>query len=64
MVEPCDSDIQEIVDIVDRRGGLEYARTRAVHYAEKAEAMLGKLDQGPAIEALRHAVVYAIDRNY
>lgn len=64
LVDPSDADIQEIVDIVDERGGLEYARGRAVHYAEKAEAILGKLGGGPAVDALRHSVVYAIDRTH
>lgn len=64
LVDPSDTDIHEIVGIVDESGGLEYARARAVQYAEKAEAMLGKLDEGPAIDALRHSVVYAIDRTH
>lgn len=64
LVDPSDADIQEIMDIVDERGGLEYARGRAVHYAEKAEAILGKLGGGPAVDALRHSVVYAIDRTH
>lgn len=64
LVEPSDSDIQEIVGIVDHCGGLSYARSRAVHFGEKAEAMLGELDQGPAVDALRQAVVYSIDRNH
>jgi octaprenyl-diphosphate synthase len=64
LVEPSDADIQEIVDIVDHSGGLAYARSRAVHYAEKAEAMLCELDRGPAVDALRQAVVYAIDRHH
>lgn len=64
LVDPSDADIQEIVDIVDERRGLEYARGRAVHYAEKAEAILGKLGGGPAVDALRHSVVYAIDRTH
>ncbi|GMR14151.1 MAG: polyprenyl synthetase family protein [Gemmatimonadota bacterium] len=64
LVEPSDSEIQEIVGIVDHSGGLEYARARAVHFAEKADAMLGKMDPGPAIDALRQSVVYAIDRDH
>jgi len=64
LIDPSDTDIQEIVDIVDERGGLEYARARAVHYAEKAVAMLGELGRGPATDALRHSVDYAIDRNH
>ncbi len=64
LVDPSETDIQEIVGIVDERGGLRYARTRAVHFAEKAEAMLSELDGGPVIDALRHSVVYAIDRTH
>ena len=63
LVEPSDADIEEVVGIVDERGGIEYARGRAVHYAERAEAMLVELDRGLPVEGLRHSVVYAIERS-
>ena len=63
LVEPSDADIEEIVGIVEERGGLDYARARAVHYAERAEGSLAVLGEGPAVEGLRSSVIYAIDRN-
>ena len=63
LVEPNDADIEEIVGIVEERGGLDYARARAVHYAERAEDSLATLGEGSAVEGLRSSVSYAIDRN-
>ncbi len=63
LVEPGDADIEEIVGIVEERGGLDYARARAVHYAERAEDSLATLGEGSAVEGLRSSVSYAIDRN-
>jgi octaprenyl-diphosphate synthase len=61
--EPTDDEIGHVVGIVARRGGLEYARTRARHYADLAEAALSALPPGEPCEALRDAVSYAVDRN-
>jgi octaprenyl-diphosphate synthase len=62
-VDPSTEDIEEIIDIVARRGGLDYARARASHYADLAEAALDTLPDGEAREALAGAVGYAIGRN-
>lgn len=62
-VEPSDDDIAEVVAIVGERGGLSYARARALEYAERAEACLESLPDGPALESLRDAVGYAVDRS-
>ena len=51
------------MDIVEERGGLEYARERAAEYAERAEAALEGLEAGVAVEALRDAVIYAVGRS-
>lgn len=61
-VDPSDEEIQRIIDIVDARGGLEYARGRARHYADQAEGALAGLPEGPSTDALRDAVSYAVDR--
>ena len=62
-VDPSDAQIQAIVDLVARRGGLEYARARAGYYADLARAALTGLDEGPAMDALRNSVSYAVDRS-
>ena len=63
MVEPTDDDVDGVVDIVRRRGGLEYARGRALEYAEAAEAALSGLPPGDAVGALRDSIGYAVDRS-
>ncbi len=60
--EPSDDEIQRIVEIVESRGGLEYARERARHYANRAETALSELPDGLSTDALRDAVSYAVDR--
>ncbi|MFQ5537042.1 MAG: polyprenyl synthetase family protein [Gemmatimonadota bacterium] len=61
--EPGDDAIAEIVEIVRRRGGLEYARDRAGHYADLArEALAGLPSDSPPVISLREAVSYAVDR--
>lgn len=61
-VDPSDDEIQGIIDIVERRGGLAYAQERARHYAEQAEEALAGMPDGPSVDALRDAVSYAVDR--
>lgn len=62
-VEPTDDEIAHVIGIVARRGGLEYARTRARHYADLAEEAAAALPPGEASDALRDAVSYAVDRS-
>jgi len=62
-VEPTDEEIARIVQIVAERGGLDYARTRARHYADRAEEALAGLGSGSATDALRDSVSYAVDRS-
>jgi octaprenyl-diphosphate synthase len=61
-LDPTDDEISRIVAIVSERGGLEYARGRALSYADLAEAALEGRADGPAAEALRGAVRYAVAR--
>ncbi len=61
-VSPSDEEIERVVDIVRDLGGLDYAGVRARRYAEQAEAALSGLPDGPALEGLRAAVSYAVDR--
>jgi len=60
--EPTDEGIAEIVDLVREYGGLEYARERADAFGEKAAAALIALPASEAVEALRDAVTYVLDR--
>lgn len=63
-VDPTDAEIEEIIEIVARRGGLDYARRKADRYAAEARAALVGLEEGPPLEALRSAVSYAVDRSH
>jgi octaprenyl-diphosphate synthase len=57
-----DAEIAAIVDLVSRHGGLEYARGKALEYARNASNALDGLPDGPALRALRHSIVYAVER--
>lgn len=61
-VDPSDEEIERIVSIVEERGGLDYARERAGHYADLADDALSGLAESQAVTALRDAVSYAVDR--
>jgi octaprenyl-diphosphate synthase len=62
-VDPTDEEIEQIIAIVRARGGLEYARERADHYAQMALEALSGLPDGAARDALGEAVSYAVDRS-
>ncbi len=62
-IDPSDEEIGRIVAIVDERGGLDYARGRALEYAESAEAELEGLPVGGPVEALRDSVRHAVGRS-
>ncbi|HEX5521611.1 MAG TPA: polyprenyl synthetase family protein [Longimicrobiaceae bacterium] len=60
--EPTDEGIARIVEIVRARGGLDYARRQALAYARSAADALEGLPAGPALDALRDSIAYAIER--
>jgi len=60
--EPTDPAIHEVVEMVSRHGGLEYARGLALQSAQRAHEALEGLPEGPALEALRDSIVYAVER--
>ncbi len=60
--EPADEAIASVVRLVRPRGGLDYARATALEYARRAEAALEGLPEGPALDALRLSITYAIER--
>jgi len=63
LADPGEEEIQRIIQIVEELGGLEFARTRARSFADRAEDALSELESGPATDALRESVAYAIDRS-
>jgi octaprenyl-diphosphate synthase len=60
--EPDDAGIAAVVELVQRHGGLDYAKARALDYAQRAVDALDGLPEGPALQALRDAIVYAVER--
>jgi len=60
--EPSDDQITEVITAVSRAGGLVYARERALHLAQVAEAELDLLPSSTARDALRASITYVIDR--
>lgn len=63
-VDPSDEEIEEIVEIVRGTGGLDYARGRARAFAHEAETALEAVGEtGPAMDALRDAIDYAVERS-
>jgi octaprenyl-diphosphate synthase len=60
--DPADDQIAEVVEIVRKTGGLEYARRRGEEFASNAEAALDGLPESPARAALYDALAYVLDR--
>jgi octaprenyl-diphosphate synthase len=60
--EPDDAGIAAVVALVQRHGGLDYAKARALDYAQRAADALDGLPEGPALQALRDGIVYAVER--
>jgi len=60
--EPSDEAIHEVIELVTRHGGLDYARERALQAAQRAHDALEGLPEGPALDALRDSIVHAVER--
>jgi octaprenyl-diphosphate synthase len=60
--EPDDESIAGVVEVVRGRGGLEFAREAALECAGRAAEALEGLPEGPALDALRDGIVYAVER--
>lgn len=60
--EPGDDDIATIVAMVERCGGLDYARAKALEFAHQAREALDGLPESASLDALRHSIVYAVER--
>ena len=59
---PADTQVAQVVRLVEQSGGLDYARERASAFASEAEAALDDLAPSTAREALRDAIAYAVER--
>ena len=59
---PADEHIAHVIEIVERRGGLEAARAKAHAFGQRAEAELERLPDGRERDALRDCVTYAVER--
>jgi octaprenyl-diphosphate synthase len=59
---PGDAQVARVVRLVGEHGGLEYARERATAFAAAAEAALDELPPSAPRDALRDAIVYAVER--
>ncbi|HEX5724487.1 MAG TPA: polyprenyl synthetase family protein [Longimicrobiaceae bacterium] len=60
--EPTDGSIAAVIALVRRHGGLDYAREQALACAARAAECLEGLPEGPALEALRDHIAYAVER--
>ncbi len=60
--EPTDDGIGRVMELVRSHGGLDYARSRAEAYGERARAALEDAPDGEALAGLRQAVDYVVDR--
>ncbi|HLO70602.1 MAG TPA: polyprenyl synthetase family protein [Flavipsychrobacter sp.] len=56
--------VEEVIDIVNKSGGIEYATQKMNAFKEEALAMLKEYPQTPARDAMESLVNYAIDRKY
>jgi len=61
--ESSEGAIEDLIGIVWRNGGLDYARRCAARYAERATEALAGLGSGPTIDALRASIAYAVARD-
>lgn len=62
--EPRDEAIHQIAEMVRARGGLDYARARALEHGQRAADALDGLPDGAALEALRDSIAYVLERRY
>ena len=60
--EPGDALVADVIRSVGAAGGLDYARRRALEFAQQAEAQLDILPPSAARDALRDSIAYAVER--
>ncbi len=61
--EAPEEEIARVVALVKDLGGVDYARRKALEFAEKAEEALVAVPGGSALNALRDSITYVVDRN-
>jgi octaprenyl-diphosphate synthase len=60
--EPTDGGIEQVIGLVRRHGGIEYAQSKARSYGERAASALAGLPSGDVTDSLSDAVAYVVDR--
>jgi len=56
------ADIQEVIQFVKTKGGIEYAQTRMLEYKKKAEDLLNSIPTESSTEYLKALIDYVIER--
>lgn len=60
--DPGDGRVADVIEIVEGRGGVEYARERARAFAAAAREHLAQVPAGPALRSLEGAAEYVVGR--
>jgi octaprenyl-diphosphate synthase len=60
--EPSDAEIAEIVRLVRDHGGLDYAKSQALAFAQRAREALDGLPAGRPLQALQESIAYVVER--
>ena len=61
---PDDELIADVIEVVSKAGGIDYARRRGEQFALDAEEALRVLPESPVRTALTDAIAYVMDRRY
>src|SRR5690242_16894763 len=61
---PDDELIADVIEVVSKAGGIDYARRRGEQFALDAEEALRVLPESPVRSALTDAIAYVMDRRY
>jgi octaprenyl-diphosphate synthase len=61
---PDDDLIADVIEVVSKAGGIDYARRRGEQFALDAEEALRVLPESPVRSALTDAIAYVMDRRY
>ena len=62
--QPDDTQVSEVIALVEKHGGLDYARRRGEQFAREAEEALGGLPETVARGSLYDAVGYVMERRW
>ena len=60
--EPEEAEIAAVVGLVREYGGLDYAKSQALAFAQRARESLNGLPPGPALQALHESIAYVVER--